>query len=138
MAISGYTAKRLIGEFYPVQPILSVEHLSKSFGNVAAVRDLSLDVFPGDIYGFLGQNGAGKSTTMRMMLGLIKPDNGSIRIKGVSFHQGSRKLLRYVGAIIERPDMYGYLSMIVATMQVQDKEIRALREELATTKSLCR
>ena len=75
-----------------------------------AVQDLSLSVEQGDIYGFLGQNGAGKSTTMRMMLGLIRPDKGCIRIKGEPFTSRRRDLLRHVGAIIERPDMYGYLS----------------------------
>ncbi len=69
--------------------------------------DLSFSISPGDIYGFLGQNGAGKSTTMRIMLGLVRPTGGSIRIKGEAF---SRAQLKHVGAIIERPDMYGYLS----------------------------
>ena len=93
-----------------LQPILSVNNLSKTFGSVAAVQDLSFVVNAGDIYGFLGQNGAGKSTTMRMMLGLVRPDAGDIRIGGERFHQGNRKLLKHIGAIIERPDMYGYLS----------------------------
>ena len=91
-------------------PILQVSNLSKSFGHVAAVQDLSFTVDAGDIYGFLGQNGAGKSTTMRMMLGLIRPDAGSIRIKGETFTHYNKHLLQHVGAIIERPDMYGYLS----------------------------
>jgi len=74
------------------------------------VDDLSFTIQPGDIYGFLGQNGAGKSTTMRMLLGLIRPDAGTIKIKGEDFTHHKRQLLRYIGAIIERPDMYGYLS----------------------------
>lgn len=65
---------------------------------------------PGQVYGFLGQNGAGKSTTMRMAVGLIQPDKGFIKIKGKDFTQKSRYLLKHVGAIIERPDLYGYLS----------------------------
>lgn len=74
------------------------------------MRDISFEVQPGDIYGFLGQNGAGKSTTMRMMLGLIRPDSGEVLINGSAFHSRSRHLLQHVGAIIERPDLYGYLS----------------------------
>jgi ABC-2 type transport system ATP-binding protein len=93
-----------------LSPILQVNKLSKTFGSVAAVQDLSFTVNGGDIYGFLGQNGAGKSTTMRMMLGLIRPDAGSITIRGETFAQRNRHLLRHIGAIIERPDMYGYLS----------------------------
>jgi len=93
-----------------VASILSVSHLCKSFGSFKAVDDLSFEVFPGDIYGFLGQNGAGKSTTMRMMLGLIRPDYGTISIRNEPFHPGNRNLLRHIGAIIERPDLYNYLS----------------------------
>jgi ABC-type multidrug transport system ATPase subunit len=93
-----------------LNPILEVSGLSKAFGSFQAVSDLSFEVHPGDIYGFLGQNGAGKSTTMRMILGLIHPDAGVVRIKGTEFNTGNRQLLRHVGAIIERPDMYGYLS----------------------------
>lgn len=91
-------------------PVIESLHLSKTFGSVAAVQDLSFSIQPGDIYGFLGQNGAGKSTTMRMLLGLIRPTGGSIRIKGEDFNHHRRHLLRYMGAIIERPDLYGYLS----------------------------
>lgn len=93
-----------------MEPILEVKNLSKSFRDFKAVDDLSFSVIAGQVYGFLGQNGAGKSTTMRMAVGLIQPDNGNIKIKGKDFTQKSRYLLKNVGAIIERPDMYGYLS----------------------------
>lgn len=72
--------------------------------------NLSFSIHRGDVYGFLGQNGAGKSTTMRMLLGLIFPDSGQIFINGEEFDNGRRRLLKHIGAIIERPDMYGYLS----------------------------
>ncbi len=87
--------------------ILQVENLSKHYGALSAVEDLSFSILPGDIYGFLGQNGAGKSTTMRMMLGMIRPTTGNIYIKEKAFN---REQLKHIGAIIERPDMYGYLS----------------------------
>lgn len=90
--------------------IIEAQHLSKSFRQVQAVHDLSFSIQPGDIYGFLGQNGAGKSTTMRMLLGLIHPDTGQVKIKGETFNNNRRHLLKHIGAIIERPDMYGYLS----------------------------
>ncbi len=92
------------------QPIIEARNLSKSFGNFAAVQDVSFSIYQGDVYGFLGQNGAGKSTTMRMLLGLIFPDNGSVYIKGTRFNNSSRHLLKHVGAVIERPDLYKYLS----------------------------
>lgn len=97
-------------QFLPLEPIVRASGLSKSFKHFKAVDDLSFSILPGEVYGFLGQNGAGKSTTMRMLLGLIKPDKGEVHIKGKLFNNGSRHLLQYIGAIIERPDMYGYLS----------------------------
>lgn len=93
-----------------MQSILAVEHLSKQFGAVTAVDDLSFSIQPGDVYAFLGQNGAGKSTTMRMILGLIHPTAGKVFINGEEFTPGRRQLLQHIGAIIERPDLYGYLS----------------------------
>ncbi len=91
-------------------PILEVRSLTKSFNQFKAVDDLSFAINKGAVYGFLGQNGAGKSTTMRMLMGLIFPDSGSIIINGSTFSNSQRQLLRNIGAIIERPDMYGYLS----------------------------
>ncbi len=93
-----------------MEPIIQTQHLSKTFKTFKAVDDLSFSISHGDIYGFLGQNGAGKSTTMRMLLGLIYPDSGKIFIEGKEFNNNNRKLLSSIGAIIERPDMYGYLS----------------------------
>lgn len=93
-----------------MQSIIRAEQLCKSFGSFNAVDDLSFSILPGEVYGFLGQNGAGKSTTMRMLLGLIKPTSGNVYIKEELFNNNKRHLLRHIGAIIERPDMYGYLS----------------------------
>lgn len=93
-----------------MQAIISAQNLSKSFGDFKAVSQLSFSIRPGSVYGFLGQNGAGKSTTMRMLLGLVRPDSGSVFIKGQEFKRENRQLLQHIGAVIERPDMYGYLS----------------------------
>lgn len=93
-----------------MEPLLKVSHLSKKFNDFTAVSDLSFDVYEGDIYGFLGQNGAGKSTTIRMILSLIKPTNGDIFFKGKSVVGTDKSWLKDCGAIIERPDLYKYLS----------------------------
>lgn len=91
-------------------PILHVEHLSKSYKNLCAVKDLTFSVYPGDVFGFLGQNGAGKSTTLRMLLSLISPSSGSIRIFDKDLLRNRSYVLSKVGAVIEKPDLYKYLS----------------------------
>jgi len=63
-----------------VEPIVCVKAVTKRFGDVAAVKELSLDVAPGTIYGLLGPNGAGKTTTLRMILGIFLPDEGTISV----------------------------------------------------------
>lgn len=90
--------------------LLDVKNLSKNFDGIRAVDDLSFTVNEGDVYGFLGQNGAGKSTTIRMLLTLIKPTSGSIHIFNEELVQHRHSILQKIGAIIERPDMYKYLS----------------------------
>lgn len=90
--------------------LLEVNNLFKEFGSLKAVNDLSFQVHEGDVYGFLGQNGAGKSTTIRMLLTLIKPTSGQIEIFGKSLHAHRAEILQQVGAVIERPDLYKFLS----------------------------
>jgi ABC-type multidrug transport system ATPase subunit len=93
-----------------MDPVIEVEHLSKRFSDFTAVDDLSFTVNQGDVYGFLGQNGAGKSTTIRMLLTLIAPTAGSIRIFGKELQLRRNEILAKTGAVIERPDLYKYLS----------------------------
>jgi ABC-type multidrug transport system ATPase subunit len=90
--------------------LLEVSGLSKNFGTFEAVKNLQFTVNEGDVYGFLGQNGAGKSTTLRMLLKLIKPTTGQIIFSGKQITQGDNSLLQQTGAVIERPDLYKYLS----------------------------
>jgi ABC-type multidrug transport system ATPase subunit len=93
-----------------MQPLIEVNNLTKTFKNFTAVNHLSFNVYRGDIYGFLGQNGAGKSTTMRMLLTLIQPTAGTINFFGLPLHDNSNAILAKVGAVIEKPDVYKYLS----------------------------
>ena len=92
--------------------IINVSHLSKHYQEIKAVNDISFTVNSGEVYGFLGQNGAGKSTTIRMLLTLIEPTTGSIELFGMSLKSHRKEILRQVGAVIERPDLYKYLSAI--------------------------
>lgn len=92
--------------------IIRVSNLTKQFKDLIAVNDLSFTVTGGEIYGFLGQNGAGKSTTIRMLLTLVKPSSGTIEIFGMNLQKHRKEILRQVGAIIERPDLYKYLTAL--------------------------
>jgi len=92
--------------------IIVAKNLFKQFNEIKAVDDLSFSVPEGKIYGFLGQNGAGKSTTIRMLLTLISPSRGEIEIFGMDLKKHRSEILRRTGAIIEKPDLYKYLSAL--------------------------
>lgn len=91
-------------------PVLEAQGLTKRFGRRTVVDALDLTVPAGTVYGFLGPNGAGKSTTLRMALGLIRPTGGSVRLMGHEVAKARNKALREVGAQVETPAFYGYLS----------------------------
>ncbi len=90
--------------------VIKVQALSKTFGALKAVDQLSFEVEAGQVYGFLGQNGSGKSTTIRMLLSLIHPSEGKIEIFGKSLTDHRSAILEQIGAVIERPDLYPYLT----------------------------
>ena len=87
-----------------------MRHATKRIGSKNIVDDLSFDIPAGEVFGFLGPNGAGKTTTIRMMVGLIKISQGDILIKGQSITKDFNKAIRNVGAIVENPDLYKYLT----------------------------
>jgi len=89
---------------------LATRGLRKSYGSRMALAGLDLSVPRGVVYGFLGPNGAGKTTTMRVLTGLIHPDGGSVEILGKPFKRGDRHRLFDVGALVESPSFYPYLS----------------------------
>ena len=92
------------------QPALRALALSKAYGKRLAVDHLDLQVDRGELFGFLGPNGAGKTTTIRMALGLVAPTNGSIEILGLEVRRNRSKVLPRVGALVESPALYGYMS----------------------------
>jgi len=92
------------------EKIIEVKSLTKSYKNLLAVDSLALNVYRGDIFGFLGPNGAGKSTTIRMLLTLIKPESGTINLFGKSLKNERKSILSCIGALVEKPDFYNYLS----------------------------
>ncbi len=94
----------------PTDLALATRGLRKSYGPRLALDGLDLSVPPGVVYGFLGPNGAGKTTTMRLLTGLLHPDSGSIELLGRPFRRGDRRRLFEVGALVESPSFYPYLS----------------------------
>ena len=101
--------------------ILETNHLSKQSGNTYRVNDLSMAVPENCVYGFLGPNGAGKSTTLKMILGLIHPNQGSIKLFGKVMNSANRlSILRQTGSLIENPGGYGYLTGL-ENMQIIQK-----------------
>ena len=90
--------------------LLSVNRISKSFEDRAVLSDVSFDIGEGEIVGFLGPNGAGKTTAIKIILGLLTPNAGEVYIDGLNVRTDFEKAIRNVGAIIETPELYGYLS----------------------------
>ena len=90
--------------------VIRTQGLVKQFGRLRAVDGIDLDVRAGDIYGFLGANGSGKTTTVRMLLGLVLPTRGQVELLGLSMPKAGRRVLPRVGALIEGPAHYGHLS----------------------------
>jgi ABC-2 type transport system ATP-binding protein len=92
--------------------VISTQRLTKAFGNLVAVNDLNLQVMRGDVFGFLGPNGSGKTTTIRMLLGLIHPTAGRAVLFGMDNAYQLPAILQRIGAIVETPTFYPYLSGI--------------------------
>lgn len=116
--------------------MVDVQHVSKHYGRVSAVKDLSFQVPRGAICGFLGPNGAGKTTTLRMLLGLTHPSSGTIQIQGMDVVKDPQRALQPVGAIIEESHFYRYLTgekNLRQVLRLRGLEVspKALHERLA-------
>ncbi len=92
------------------EPVVRLQGVSKIISSRSLVSDLTLDISPGQVFGFLGPNGAGKTTTIRMMVGLMSISKGDILISGHSVKTEFEKAIAEVGAIVENPEMYKFLT----------------------------
>jgi ABC-2 type transport system ATP-binding protein len=118
------------------EKVIEITNLTKQFKKLVAVDNLSLNVYRGDVFGFLGPNGAGKSTTIRMLLTLINPTSGSIKIFNKDLKLHRKEILSKVGAIVEKPDFYLYLTAYknieilskTSGMNISKKEIMEILE----------
>ena len=107
--------------------VLEVKGLKKVIGKREIIKDLNFSVKEGEIYGFLGPNGAGKTTTIRMLVGLILPTAGEVKICGENLKNNKEKALKDVGAVVENPELYKYLSGRENLMQIA--RIRGVSKE---------
>lgn len=98
--------------------VLEVNDVKKRLGKRDIIKGLSFEVKEGEVFGFLGPNGAGKTTTIRMLVGLIAPNSGSIVIDGHDISKEREKALKAVGAVVENPELYTYLSGRENLMQI--------------------
>ncbi|WP_209976677.1 ABC transporter ATP-binding protein [Paenibacillus eucommiae] len=90
--------------------VLKVSNVKKTIKNKEIIKGISFEVYAGEIFGFLGPNGSGKTTTIRMLVDLIRPSEGSISICGYDVHKNHNEALQYVGCIVENPELYSYLT----------------------------
>ncbi len=107
--------------------IVQTQNLSKSFGKEQAVSNLNLQIRKGEIYGFLGPNGAGKTTTIRMLLGLMKPSSGTIKIFEKNITKDRIQILAKIGSLVENPSYYPHLTAY--------ENLEALRKILGVSKT---
>ncbi|MCR5886276.1 ABC transporter ATP-binding protein [Hymenobacter sp. J193] len=112
--------------------VLELDHLSKRYGGTEALRDLTLHVPAGSVYGLLGPNGSGKTTTLGIALGVLNPTSGTVRWFGQALSAGSK---RRVGALLETPNFYPYLSArqnLQVAAEVKRADARRIDEVLET------
>jgi ABC-2 type transport system ATP-binding protein len=117
--------------------MIEIQHLTKRFGPLTAVRDLSLIVRPGEVLGFLGPNGAGKSTTMKMVTGYLAPDEGSVRICGHDIVQDTIAAQKRLGYLPEGAPAYGEMTpRQFLHFIAQVRELSGDAEKAATTRAV--
>ena len=121
--------------------IIETNGLTRRYGRQVSVNNLNLSVRKGEIYGFLGPNGAGKTTTIRMLLGLIRPTSGEVRVFGRELSRQRTEILRRVGSLVESPSYYGHLSgyenlnVLAKLLGVNDKRIREVLDIVRLTEA---
>ncbi|MFI8707381.1 ABC transporter ATP-binding protein [Bacillus sp. NPDC077411] len=109
--------------------VVKLENVHKKIGSAEIIRGLSFEVQEGEVYGFLGPNGSGKTTTIRMMTGLISVTEGDITICGHSIRTEHEKALEYIGAIVENPELYEYMTGMQNLKHFANMAVTPIRKE---------
>ena len=112
------------------QPVLELKGIGKTIKGRKIVKDINLTLGPSEVFGFLGPNGAGKTTTIRMIVGLIKPTEGSVKICGYDVSKDFVKAMSNIGCIIESPEMYKYLTGLDNLYQYAAMDPRVTKERI--------
>ena len=94
-----------------MEKVIEVENLTKKFGDFTAVKEISFEVFKGEIFGFLGANGAGKTTAMKMLIGISKPTSGEATVAGFDVKSNSEMVKKSIGYMSQRFSMYDDLTI---------------------------
>ena len=126
--------------------MLQIKNLTKSYGNVKAVDDLSLEIRPGEICGFIGHNGAGKTTTIKCICGILPFEKGDIKVNGISVREDPLKCKKILSYIPDNPDIYEFMTGIqylnfIADIYgvdspVRQERIHRIADQLELTKDL--
>lgn len=120
------------------EPVIHTEKLTKQFGDFVAVNEISFDVFPGEIFGFLGANGAGKTTAMRMLCGLSHPSSGKATVAGFDVYKQTEKIKKNIGYMSQKFSLYKDLTVFenirffAGIYGLTNKQITAKVNELIT------
>ncbi|MCL2089352.1 MAG: ABC transporter ATP-binding protein [Oscillospiraceae bacterium] len=93
-----------------METVLKINNLTKTFGGRKVLDDISLEAYSGEVFGFLGPNGAGKTTTIKILTGLLATDKGDVQISGFDVRRQFEKAMANIGAIVENPELYGYMN----------------------------
>lgn len=93
-----------------METAIKIQNLNKSFGKKQIIKDLNMELKAGEVFGFLGPNGAGKTTTIKMIVGMLHVESGSIEVCGLDVEKNFEKAMANIGAIVENPEMYKFLT----------------------------
>src|SRR3954454_2320731 len=105
-----HTRSCLVLIFMDMEPVISIRHLYKAYGSKQVLKDINLDVYPGQVIGYIGPNGAGKSTTVKILCSLLTDYEGEIRIKGHDLKQETLEVKKHIGYVPELAELYDVLT----------------------------